>query len=54
MLPIDQADDVQLGIRRPGNDDIVRLDVGMADAEMTEGRRRDAEIVAQVLNVFRR
>jgi len=34
MLPVDQADDVQVGV----DDDIAWLEVGMADAEMTEGR----------------
>lgn len=38
MLPVDQADDLQLRVGRPRNDDIARLEVGMADAEMTEGR----------------
>ncbi len=59
-MPIDQADDVQVKVGRRGNDDIVRLEVGMADAEMTEGRvrgdqwRLDAEIAVQVLDVIRR
>lgn len=60
MLPIDQADDVQVRVGRPGNDDIARLEVGMAGAEITEGRvlgdqwRRDAEIAVQILDVIRR
>ena len=50
MLPVDQADDVQVRVGRPENDDIGRLEVGMADAEMNKGRdpgdkwRCDAEI----------
>ena len=38
MLPVDQVDDVQVRVGRPRSDDIARLEVGMADAEMTEGR----------------
>ena len=39
MLPVDQADsDVQARVGRPGNDYIARLGVGIANAEMTEGR----------------
>lgn len=34
MLPVDQADDVQVRV----DDDIARLEVGTADAKMTEGR----------------
>jgi len=37
VLPVDQADDVQVRVGRPRNDDIARLEVGAADAEMTEG-----------------
>jgi hypothetical protein len=37
VLPIDQTDDAQGRVRRPGNDDITWLEVRMADAEMTEG-----------------
>lgn len=60
MLPVDQADDVQVRVGRPRNDDVAQLEVGMADAEMTEGRvpgderRRDEEIAVQVLDVIRR
>jgi len=60
VLPVDQADDVQVRVGRPRNDDIARPEVGMADAEMTEGRvsgdegRRDEEIAVQVLDVIRR
>jgi hypothetical protein len=43
VLPVDQADDVQVRVRRPRNDDIARLEVGMADAEMTEGRAPEDE-----------
>ena len=34
MLQVDQADNAQIRV----DDDIARLEVGMADAEMTEGR----------------
>lgn len=37
-MPFDKADDVQVCVGRPRNDDIPRLEVGMADAEMTKGR----------------
>ena len=37
MLPIDQAKGAQSRVRRPGNDDIARLGVGMADAKMAGG-----------------
>lgn len=33
-MPVDQADDVQVRV----NNDIARLEIGMADAEVTEGR----------------
>ena len=58
MLPVDQADDMQVRVGRPRNEDIARLEVGMADAEMTEGRvfgdegRRDEEIAVQILDVI--
>lgn len=37
-MPVDQADDLTVRVGRPRNDDIVVLEVGMANAEMTEGR----------------
>ena len=58
MLPVDQADDMQVRVGRPRNEDIARLEVGMADAEMTEGRvfgdegRCDEEIAVQVFDVI--
>ena len=60
MLPVYQADDAQVRVGRPGNDDIARLQVGMADAEMTDGGvagdqlRHDAELAVQVLDMVRR
>ena len=36
MLPVDQADDVQVG----ADDDIAWLEVGMAEAEMTDDAMR--------------
>ena len=38
MLPVEQADDVQVGVGRPQDDDIALLEVGMADAETAKGR----------------
>lgn len=37
-MPVKQADDLPARVGRLPNDDIVRLKVWMADAEMTEGR----------------
>ena len=39
VLPVEQADDLSVNVRveRPRNDDIARLEVRMADAEMAEG-----------------
>ena len=37
MLPVQHADDLQVRVGRPRNDDISLLEIGMADAEMTEG-----------------
>ena len=59
-MPVEQADNLPVGVRRPRNDDIIRLKVWMADAEMAEGGvrgdkgRRDEEIAVQVLDVVRR
>lgn len=61
-MPVDQANDVQVRVRRPRNDDITRLEVGtrMTDAETTEGRvprderQRDDEIAVQVVDVVPR
>lgn len=60
MLPVEQADDLPVRVGRFRNDDVVLLEVGMADAELIEGRvagdegRRDEEIAAQALCMVRR
>lgn len=60
-LPVNQANDVQVfRVGRPSNDDTVRPEVGMADAERNESRvpgderQRDGEIRVQVVYVVRR
>lgn len=60
MVPVDQADDLQVRAGRPRNGDIAPLEVGMTDAETTKGRvpgdewQRDTEVVVQILDVIRR
>lgn len=36
MLPVNQTDNVQIRVELPRNNDIAWLEVGMADAVMTE------------------
>ena len=38
VLPVEQANDTPVRVGRLRNDNIAMLEVGMADAEMTEGR----------------
>ena len=38
MLPVKQANKVQVGVGQPQDNDIAWLEVGMADAETAKGR----------------
>ena len=59
-MPVEQADNLPVVVRRPRNGDIALLKVWMADAEMAEGGvpgdkgRRGEKIAVQVLDVVRR
>ena len=60
VLPVDHANDVQVRVGQPGNNDIARPEVGMADVEIAEGRilwdqlQCNTEIMVQDLNVIQR
>ena len=61
MLPVEDGRDFQLvGVWRPRHDDVARLEVGMADTEMTErwvlGDERgcDEKVAFEIFDVVQR